>query len=561
MKFDRRTTLALFGCLLFVNFTIRIFLLGSHEEGSDSFLIHGLANTITNYGYAKWIIHPLSYFGLTPLSYPCAVPYLLSCISQLTGLDMERSILVFSIITATVGMGSAYLMAAEIKNDHVFAFLVAFTYSLAPIFVEYTLWQATTRSLFMALLPLLIWSLIRTYGNRPKKNVNIFICILIFIVLGTIHHMFLMLPLFLIAYFSSLFIYHWIRKKSLKDSWIYRHQTLIIFAIFLTLIIPQFTHISIYSTVSWQKYQTGLFFTGTGREIIFTNMIIDYWSRTGIFAFFGLMGLFALIYRPRRKFGNAIQRYKFDKTQGEIFIIFGLFMTIPFVTMGVYVSLIFLPFFSIIIGYSIARFIKLFRKSKFALRAFISIFIVMSLAFTGFMNIHWSNSITSQPMSDQSYATGIYIKYNFKNSSISNNGLIGNRVASISENPCLPLGGANAQWYPPELLIYEFTDVDDYTFSRISFDAVILTQSDYLYTTTYGVNAKDDWVTMMGSPFDGKQNYQLYNRYKVENAIEYLPQEGQYYFWDARGSPFLVSLHTTKYVAYDNGEIRVWLLD
>jgi len=560
MKFGKWTTLALFGSLLFLNFAIRYFLLGNHEEGSDSFLIHGLANTITNFGYAKWIIHPLSYFGLTPLSYPCAVPYLISGISQVTGTDLETSILLFSLITATIGLGSSYLMAIEIRNDHLFAFVIAFTYSLAPIFVEYTLWQATTRSLFMGFLPLLIWSLLRTYGDRPKKNTNIFLCILIFAVLGTIHHMFLLLPLFLIAYFSSFFIYQWIRKKNVKDSWVYRHQTFIIAVVFILLLIPQFTHLGIYSTVSWKKYQSGLFFNGTSRDIILLNMLIDYWSRTGIFAFFGLIGLVAMIYRPRKKISNIFQRYRFDKSQSEIFILFGLLMTIPFVTMGTYVSLIFLPFFSIIIGFALIKFVRILRRSKFALRTFISIFIIFSLVFTCFMNIHWNNSITSQPMTEQTYAAGIYVRYNFNNTSVANNGLTGNRVASIAEKPCLPLGGANAQWYPPDLLIYEFTDVEDYTFSRLSFDAVILTQSDYLYTTTYGVNAKDDWTNMMSLRYDGKQNYQLYNRYNIDNAIEYIPEEQRFYFWDLRPSPFYISLQTSKYIVFDNGEQRLWHL-
>jgi len=108
--------------------------------------------------------------------------------------------------------------------------------------------------------------------------------------------------------------------------------------------------------------------------------------------------------------------------------------------------------------------------------------------------------------------------------------------------------------------VYEFADVDDYTFSRISFDVVILTQSDYLYATDYGVNAKDDWTVIMKSKVDDPKIYQMNTRYDIEQAVEYLPQEGQYYFWTIRDSTFFIDIKDEGkgYVLYNNGEMRIW---
>lgn len=560
MKFDRRTNMALFGFLLFLNYALRFLLIGNHEEGADSFVIHSLSNTISNLGYAKWIIHPMSYFGFTPLSYPCAVPYFLSGISQLTGLDIESSVLLMSMITATIGLGSSYLMAMEIKPDHRFAFIIAFIYSLSPIFVEYTVWQATSRSLFMAFIPLLIWSLMRTIGERPTKIVNVFICLLIFTIMGTIHHMFLLLPLFIIAYFSSLFIYNRLIKRKTKDLWVFRYQTIIITVLFLVLFLPQFSHQGIYSTVSWQQYESGLFFNGTRKYVIFMNFMIDYWSRTNFFAFLSVFGFFTLLYRPRKKIANALKRYKYNFTSNEIFVIMCILITIPFVTLGTYVSLIFLPFFSVFIGYFILKLMKIFNKNKKVLATFFVSFLMISLGFTVFMNVHWNHAITNQPISEHTYSTSIFIKDNLDNTTLANNGLIAGRISAISEKPCLPLGGAHAAWYPPELLVYDYADVEDYTFSRISFDIVILTQSDYLFTTEFGVNAKEDWVSIMRSDVDHKRNLQLYNRYNIEQVVEYLPNEKRYYFWSLRDSVFYMSLPESKYKLFVNSEERVWLL-
>ena len=560
MMFDRRTNFALFGFLVFLNILVRFFLMSGHEVGADSFVIHNLANSISAYGNAKWIIHPLSYFGLTPLSYPCAVPYILSGISQLAGVDMEASIMIFSFVTGFIGLGSAYLMAMEIKRDHVFAFVVALIFSLSPVFTELTIWQATTRSLFIALLPLLVWSLMRTFGDKTDKAKDIFISILIFTIAGTIHHMFLLLPLFLIAYFSTLFIYRRIQRRGTKELWINRFQTIILISLFLLFFLPQFSHRGIYSTVSWRKYETGFFFIGTENHILFLNMIVDYWSRTSFFAFLSVFGFILLIYRPTRRISDVLERFKYKRTRNEIFLIICLFITIPFVTMGTYVSLLFLPFFSLVIGLGIYNLYKILKRNRVIVSIFFILLITVTIYFAVFMNLHWDRSITSQPISEHSYSTAVYISENFEGTSITNDGLFSARIGAISGIPALPLGGAYAAYYPPDLLVHDFANVDDYTFKRISFDAVILTQSDNLFTTAFGINANEDWNTIMRKEVNDRELVQRISRYNATQVVEIRAYEDRYLYWSLRPSLFLESLDENKYVIYDNGVHQIWML-
>ena len=44
-----------------------------HEIGNDSFYVHSMTHSIIQEGYAKWVIHPASLFGLYPYSYPSFV--------------------------------------------------------------------------------------------------------------------------------------------------------------------------------------------------------------------------------------------------------------------------------------------------------------------------------------------------------------------------------------------------------------------------------------------------------------------------------------------------------
>jgi len=76
MKISKKTSYGLIAFLVLLNVALR-YPTTSHEVGVDSFVIHGLANSISENGYAKWVVHPLSIFGFYPYSYPSGVPYLL----------------------------------------------------------------------------------------------------------------------------------------------------------------------------------------------------------------------------------------------------------------------------------------------------------------------------------------------------------------------------------------------------------------------------------------------------------------------------------------------------
>lgn len=102
--------------LIILSIIIRI-PITSNEVGNDSFLVHGEANSISTYGKAIWVIHPLSFIGIYPLSVPSTVPFLLSGISQTVNLEMAQVILIYSILLGIIGIFTMYILALELKND------------------------------------------------------------------------------------------------------------------------------------------------------------------------------------------------------------------------------------------------------------------------------------------------------------------------------------------------------------------------------------------------------------------------------------------------------------
>jgi len=203
MKVSKKISYMLIAFLILLNIVFR-YPTTSHELGVDSFFVHGLANSISANGYAKWAIHPLSIFGVYPFSYPCGVPYILSGVSQCTGLNMEWTIFLVAILIGIFGMFNAYVMAREVKDDVLFTFLVAFAFSTAPIFLYFTRWTSSPRHLFLALLPLLMWTLLRYHNKKDKRCILLFI--VLFMVLSAVHRMiWLMIPI-LFAYFVAVII-------------------------------------------------------------------------------------------------------------------------------------------------------------------------------------------------------------------------------------------------------------------------------------------------------------------------------------------------------------------
>ena len=140
-----------------------------HEQGWDSFIIHQMAQSISRYGYMKWIFNPLSYIGYYPYSYASGIPVFLSSFSQLSGLDMEHTILFFCLVESVLFFVFAYMAASIFTRNFTFKFLAGISYSLAPGVIWFTDWTISTRGPLILLFPLFIFLIFKVF---VKKNIN-----------------------------------------------------------------------------------------------------------------------------------------------------------------------------------------------------------------------------------------------------------------------------------------------------------------------------------------------------------------------------------------------------
>lgn len=192
--------------LILLNITVRI-PVTPHEIGCDSFFIHWMAQSILEEGTALWLVHQASVFGLYPYSYPSFVPFLLATLSNIMGLEIETIILMTSLSFGATGVLFAYLLGKEFSGNELVAYSTAFCFSLSPIFIEFTSWTTSTRALFVLLLPLILFLVLRY--ERTRDNRYLVLTLLFLLVEASVHRMFLLILLFLVpAYIFTKLYFH-----------------------------------------------------------------------------------------------------------------------------------------------------------------------------------------------------------------------------------------------------------------------------------------------------------------------------------------------------------------
>ena len=179
--------------LICLNLLLR-YPLTQHEMGVDTFLYHTHANSITEYGAIKWFIHPLSFFGMYPLSEEAGISVLISGVSQVTSIETEYTILLLSMFMGITGTFGCFIFAHRVRSYFFFAYVVAFIFGLSRIYIGYTDWLAGTRSLFMTLLPFMMWACLQ-YFNRSYY----IILVMIFLFsLASSHNLVFFLPVLIL---------------------------------------------------------------------------------------------------------------------------------------------------------------------------------------------------------------------------------------------------------------------------------------------------------------------------------------------------------------------------
>lgn len=496
----KRIDYCLIGVLMILNITFR-YPITPHEIGDDSFFVHGLASSISSLGYISWALHPTSLIGLYPLSYPSGSPVFLSVSSQIAGMSIENTILIYGIALAILGQIVSYILALKFKNDRMFAFLTSFIFSTAPVFIELTRWSASTRNLFLAIFPLLLWAIFWT----DKSNKKLIILSILALMLTLTHRLYFLLIIIVMAMLFTKLTYKagdfcFIKKQMANLP----SNKIILISLFILAFSLQFSGLGFYKGI-WTDYQTGAFSSSGTLPTLLLNLATNYIGQIGILLVFGIYGILAILRGPNKDFRH-------------ILVIYTLIISSTILALGTYIAPFLLPFLSLLIALGIVDLLETDRIEETKVFRFIHnavspkkmfcvliIFILLtSISFSCYM-IQRHLYATNELIGDKAWASSESIAGHFlinhgAKTYLSNDPLFKRRVSAINGIPAfdgddldlLKFNLINPLDFKIELLSPSSIGIDtDGIYSVTQLPNIYSDQNVIVQNNIYSINSKE----------------------------------------------------------------------
>lgn len=543
---SKRVVLTVLVFIFLLNIVLR-FPTTPHEIGNDGFMNHSLARYISRDGYASWHTTPLSFFGFGSFTYPAGYQFLLSGISQLTGLSLEISVLLISLVVGIMGALFGFLMSREIFKDDFMALISAFLFSTAPLFLRITNWNASARQLLMVFMPLFVFILLRTDFVKKAEKKNFIgmekystLALIMLVVMGMMHRLAIYLIFVVAAFALSLVLFKMKNTLTIRTGIMdFKQHTRLMFLFLLfwfgiisLFVYMQLNNVGPYNGMNlWYKYQNGFLFSGSGTFTILSNMVIDYGSSFGILSLLGIVGVVTL-FRQR------------SKNFAPVFLISALILLSPLFTIGLYTQILVFIFFFIIISLGIHSLTQN-RKLKKAAVPLLALLLVVSASFSIFMVNHWQQTSPSgsDNMTVTEYDTALYsdVYFSPNDTFISNHQVIGNRILSIADIQFLTEDFP----YP---VIYGWVDKNDAK-QEFNLDAIIQNKTPIVVSPLESRIRDDSRRVVLN---DVRLTTAILDRYNVEYMIESPRTSGS--------RKIVESLENCRYKLYDNGNEKIWKL-
>ena len=553
MKFSNRSNFILLGLLILLNIILRIPSY-PHQTGYDSFSTSLLANLISLYGHAGWWVHSLSIFGMYPYSYASAVPFILSGISQLSGLEMEITVLILDVFVGLLSIFTAYLLAGMIRDDDLFKFLVAFGCSTAQGMLVFTTWDVSTRGLFIVLLPLFTYLVLRLQINKLRAGM---LLMMLFVLMAATHHyIYFTFPIivsFIIIVAAtkikkSNFFQRYCAKRGiqntdfsadssttgdyvsteLKRQIFYPIKNNFVNICYLVLFIVAFL----------SPFFTHTFITAGSRYWWVIDMFIINMRYTGPLILLAFGGFTYLV-------------LKHEKRPEYWFILIILLFLIPFSYIHTYAHFILFTFLFLFIGVSLTNVAHASDQRRKYVTFVIIASLLIAVSFSGFYQ-HWHTGMKGGRgdwrMTDETYAGALWIKGNINpNKNMVGNGGVYN---IISARMAATSGGIPS--------IMTVSPAADLSCGFINESYIVMKKNSPLTKEFYFDNP---YVEVSGRSLGGQLNWFSEQsdidrwhgkRIVKEFNLSYMIEDTDIH------DPIIRSVKEKKNNIYDSGEIRIW---
>jgi len=350
VRFSRKVILLLLLVLVLLSLVVRYPLVQHERNQTDSYTMHLFSKAIVDQGYARWTFSPLSYVGYYPLSYPSGVPFLLAEIAEITGTDIELSILLCNLLLAVIFCFGMFGLSREFLSKPEYALLATFFAVMGARFVDTSYWDGSARAPMVVLLILAVFAAFRSSSTGQRKLI-LLACVLALGCFAT-HHMAILLVLFGIAYVFAVFQVQFLLPRFRT------HKTRAAFAwnltILVAVIVTAFVLFEYFGNLALMNLRrSSLFDLEPALLSVFLNMGVTYTNQIGVVLLCALFAVPIILWRS------------YLSTE-RLFLITLPIAFIPMLGSPIYVSMLLSPFIACLGATWISRLAKSSRKKAVA---------------------------------------------------------------------------------------------------------------------------------------------------------------------------------------------------
>jgi len=441
-----------------------------------------------------------------PIESTPALTTTLAIVYHLTGVDMENTILVFSLLLGFFTVFSAYAFAREFLPDKVFVFFTVFAIITASAYLIVSGWSSDKRGMFFPFYVAFLWSILKYDNTQNKKILVITALTLIFLIF--VHRMALLAAPIILLYA----VYRILHKLRIHARVL---QAGIILTIAILFIFP-FTQNNQFFASLRDEYTRGYLAEGKSNSKILLNMCVDYITSGGFMFVLMPIGFMITLKRLSTLPDNRKN------------LLITLFLT-PYTFLllkGEYLTLFLLPLFAIFSATAIKHLLDKSEKHiPHKIPYIILTVIILSTTTSLTMINHW---ITA-------YKPNTGIRYYMQERTAHATGYLRDKDGLVStgyvflHNRLLP----NLQ---PNQVIFGHKN-KFYRSMRIAYSHDL-----------------DNWLTagLIGDELVGQNRTEVF-------FVEYKPLRGRYLIHHKPvGSPLYLSIHQRADKVYDNGLIDLW---
>ena len=530
-----------------------------HEYGKDSFIVHEMATHLQNLDHAPWLIHTFSAYALYPFSYAPGMPFILTSLSDISGLSIELVILFFSIIISLVGTCGMFMFASELSNRYEVKFLAGYLFAFTPAISTFTTWTISTRGPFIRLLTVLLWAFSRTINARHKLKI-FFLGLVLLFTMPTIHHFSLLFPILILAYLTSYLTVLGLEYTD-RISIYYRENvaiaSVIILAFMVFLFYLQVSAVDIYSP-DLSYFKVWYVYGSQDNPItLAVNILVYYGISMGVLMVYGGVGL-----------ANVLG--KIEKTRIEWTLLFLILFFTLFLVDKIYLKMFVVPLFIPLAALGIVAIMGRIEHRHATYTTMLSFLLIIAAYYGSYATQQFSDVRTVNDtgyhhyMDEEPYNTAVYTKHFLYEKdgpfAIHNDNVDRKRISAISGLLMLDLEGSNTLVADPDIM--ENVEVKKYSLSEMYFDThdtvyyIDWSESNISKSNKFSEIIARSWGNpeLAGILEDSRVSWAfVYTYFPDEHGTASHPFQNQ-------GSRFFRSLPESRYCLYENQYDRIYFL-